>query len=266
MFIRLPLSIDHQKKKALSLQLPVSLYLHFVTSEAFEATLPQALQEKVRSAKRTFYEQNRFLSDEYRAEYERSAYVRLLSGPEVHKFFSKLLSLNYQAQKHVLNAPVGSFEEYFADLTLFWNDKYKSDEQEACLKDIRAGLFCRACIEAQYQRVMEKKNLHDKLDTFAKSELAARDQKIRQLSRQLEDMQEKYLNLEEELVQEQVKNIVLVPSDPHYMLGLHPSQGEEVEKRAKILLKILHPDKSGRTESGYLFDMVLKARDMILKD
>lgn len=265
MYIRLPLSIDHQKKKAVSLRLPFSLYLHFVTSEEFEAILPLDLQEKCRSLKRAFYAQNRFFSDEYRAEYERSPYIRFLTGPEVHKFFSKLLSLNYQAQKHVLSAPVGSFEEYFSDIGLFWNEKYKIEEADAIGQELRSTLFCRACIDAQYQRVTEKKNLQDKLDSFVKSELAAKDQKIRQLNRKLEEAQSKCRDLEDDLAREQVKNIVLVPSDPHYMLGLHPNQEDEVEKRAKILLKILHPDKSGSAESGFLFDMVLKARDMILK-
>lgn len=265
MRIRLPLSIDHQKKKAMSLYLPFSLYLHFVSCDSFEAILPDGLREKAASLKEVFNDQNRFFSEDYKKEYERSPYIRFLTGPDVHKFFAKMLSLNYQTYQHILQAPVGSFQEYFADLNLFWNAKYTDDLVGENLEDLRTVLFCQACIQSQYQRVMDKKSLHERLDEFAKDQLREKDRQIKTQKREIQKMKMQYNDIKAELSQMQEKNVVLVPSDPHYMLGLHPDQSNRAPERAKVLLKVLHPDKSGTNESGYLFDMIVKARDMIIK-
>lgn len=265
MQIRLPLSVDHHKKKAVSLHLPFSVYLYFVTTPTFERILPDALRTKGQGLKQRFLSENRFFSEEYQKEYERSGYIRFLTGPDVHKFFVKVLSLNYQAQKDVLRAPAGSFQEYFADLNLFWNAKYVDEATGSDPVLLREALFCQACLQAQYLRVVEQDDLREKLDDFAKQELAARDAKIKHLQAEVTRLRDQCDDLQAELGQEREKNIVLVPDDPHYMLGLHPDQSAAVEKRAKALLKVLHPDRSGSDETAYLFDMVLRARDTILK-
>jgi len=265
MRIRLPLSVDHQKKKAMSVYLPFSLYLHFVTWDAFEAILPDGLREKAASLKESFSAQNRFFSEDYKKEYERSPYIRFLTGPDVHKFFAKILSLNYQTYQHILRAPVGSFQEYFAELNLFWNAKYTDELEVDAPEDLRTVLFCQACIQSQYQRVMDKKTLNERLDEFAKDQLREKDRQIKAQKREIQKLKMQYNDLKAELSQMKEKNVVLVPSDPHYMLGLHPDQSNKTAERAKILLKVLHPDRSGTNESGYLFDMIVKARDMILK-
>jgi len=64
MLIRLPLSTDHSKKKALSVHLPFSVYLYFVTSNEFEAILPEEIGEKCQKLKKTFLADNQFFSEE----------------------------------------------------------------------------------------------------------------------------------------------------------------------------------------------------------
>ncbi|WP_135076860.1 hypothetical protein [Terasakiella sp. SH-1] len=270
--IRLPLSVDHQKKKARSIELPFALYLHFITSDEFEAILPKELKAKAEKSKKTFLAQNQFFSEEYQAEYERSGYIRFLTGPDVHKFFAKILSLNYQAHQNLLQEQAGSFQEYFSDLKLFWNGKYHREIKGADFSHLRQALFCQACLRTQHKRMTEKQTLYDKLGDFAKQEIKAKElevkrlkQELRQTQQETQHLQEKCEGVEQELAKVKEDNIVLVPSDPHYMLGLDPKSAQDVEARAKILLKTLHPDRSGSHETGYLFDMVVKARDMILK-
>ncbi len=270
--IRLPLSIDHQKKKALTIELSFSLYLQFVTSAEFEAILAPALQEKCLKAKKAFLAENKFFSEDYWDEYKRTPYIRFLSGPEIHKFLVKVLSVNYQSHKDLLSVEAGSMAEFFSALDIFWNDKYFIDSAEGETQQWRDGLFCYACIQDHYNRVQEKKTLRARLGSFAKKELSEKDKEIARLKKQIKDMkkdlQDQQMRLEEvqdRLALEQEKNIVLVPSDPHYMLGLTPEQSSKVEERAKVLMKVLHPDKSGNAETAYLFDMILKARDMIIK-
>lgn len=270
--IRLLVSIDHQKKKATTITLPFFLYLHFVTSSEFEVILPAALQERCLKLKIDFLAENQFFSDEYANEYERAPYIRFLTGPDVHKFFAKVLSLNYQAHKHMLQEQAGSFSEFFSDLNLFWNSKYQVDVGAGDEESLREALFCQACIQTQYVRLSEKNTLREKLGDFAKNELAAKEAEIKKLKRQLTkakndvmDTKAESLTLEARLQEAEEKNMVLVPSDPHYMLGLQPGHREAVEARAKALMKALHPDKSGTSDTAYLFDMVLKARDMIIK-
>jgi DNA repair exonuclease SbcCD ATPase subunit len=137
---------------------------------------------------------------------------------------------------------------------------------------LREALFCHACVQTQFQRVNERATLRDKIDDFAKQELAAKEVEIEKLKRELKKTKHKMAqaqslqeDLQEKLLKAEQKNMVLVPSDPHYMLGLQPGQAALVESRAKMLMKVLHPDKSGSSETAYLFDMVLKARDMITK-
>ena len=270
--IRLPLSVDHKKKKSVSVTLPFFLYWHFVTSNEFEVILPDELQTRCMQLKLAFMAQNQFFSDEYTAEYERAPYIRFLTGPDIHKFFAKVLSVNYQSHLHILREKAGSFGEYFSDLTLFWNTKYQNELKDVNEKALREALFCQACIQTQYVRVNERKNLREKIDDFAKKELAAKDSEIKKLKRQLlkakakvEDTEIALADMEAKLMREEEKNIVLVPSDPHYMLGLQPNHNDAVDARAKALMKALHPDKSGSPETAYLFDMVVKARDMIVK-
>ncbi len=271
--IRLPLSVDHQKKKASSVHLPFALYLGLVSSVEFEEVLPQELHLKCRKLKEAFFAQNTFFSAEYDRDYERSGYVRFLTGPDVHKFLCKLLSLNYQTHKDVLQAPAGSFQEYFADLSLFWNEKYVEEKATEKLNGIREAVFCFSCVKSQYTRAMEKQNLMAKLDDFARQELAERDRKVEELQRQNQQLETRLQKAEaeraalhEKIQDVQEAKLVLVPGDPHHMLGLETGcMNSKVEKQAKKLLKALHPDKSGMAETAYLFDMVIKARDMVLK-
>lgn len=270
--IRLALSIDHQKKKAYALQLPFFIYLHFVTSEEFETILPDALRKKCLTAKKRFWAENQFFSEDYMADYKRSPYIRFLTGPDVHKFLAKVLSLNYQAHRHLLRENAGSFTEFFADLDLFWADKYRKTGAEIDEQALRDVLFCQACLQTQYHRINEKKNLRDKLDDFAKSELSAREKEVAQLKQEVAELRDslkqtenQVQTLRQQLTQAQEEKIVLVPSDPHYMLGLASDETGRVEKRAKALLKALHPDKSGTSETAYLFDLIVKSRDLALK-
>ncbi|NVK17630.1 MAG: hypothetical protein HWE30_02915 [Methylocystaceae bacterium] len=271
--IRLLLSIDHQKKKTYGLNLPFFIYLHFVTSKEFETVLPEGLQEKCLTAKKHFYQENKFFSEEYMVDYKRSPYIRFLTGPDVHKFFAKLLSLNYQPHRHLLRENAGSFTEFFADLDLFWADKYRKKGDGIDEQTLRDVLFCQACLQTHYQRIFDKKNLRDKLDDFAKSELIAREEEIAVLRQEMADLKRHLKRkehhcktLQQQLDQAQEEKIVLVPGDPHHMLGLASDEKGRVEKRAKALLKALHPDKSGTSETAYLFDLIVKSRDLALKD
>lgn len=271
MMIRLPLSVDHQKKRAIAIQLPYGLYLQFVSSPSFQAILPESLREKAVQLKKTFFKQNSFFSEDYRAEYEKSPYIRFITGADLHKFFVKLLSLNYQQHKETLSVRPGSFEEFFADYHLFWNAKYKSDQ--VFDEDlIRQALFCAQCIETQYARFMEHQKLSQMLGDYAKSEIAARDEEIKRLKNNLSEMEgeaerleQKNAELQARLDREIEKKMVLVPSDPFYMLGLEPGNKQALDARSKVLLKALHPDKTGTDQTGYLFDLILKARDMASK-
>lgn len=270
--IRLPLSIDHQKKKAISLHLPFFIYLHFVTSQEFETLLPDALAQRLKKAKAHFFHENRFFSDEYSDDYVRHPYIRLVCGPDVHKFLVKVLSLNYQSHRHLLREDAGSFTEFFADFDLFWNDNYRSKGDGLDETQLREVLFCQACLRTQYERINEKKTLRDKLDDFAKAELAAKDQEITRLKKKLGNLRDDLAEAQakrdealEELATAQRQNMVLVPSDPHYMLGLQPDEADKVEKRSRALLKALHPDRTGTPETAYLFDLIVKSRDMAMK-
>ncbi len=270
--IRLPLSIDHQKKKAISIYLPFFIYLHFVTSQEFETLLPDALAQRLKKAKAHFFQENRFFSDAYQDDYVRHPYIRLLCGPDVHKFLVKVLSLNYQTHRPLLNEEAGSFTEFFADFDLFWNDNFRSKGEGLDEGQLRDVLFCQACIRTQYERINEKKTLRDKLDDFAKAELAAKEDKIQRLEKKLQSLREELADMQgardqavEELAHAQRQNMVLVPSDPHYMLGLQPDEADKVEKRSRALLKALHPDRTGTPETAYLFDLIVKSRDMALK-
>jgi len=107
---------------------------------------------------------------------------------------------------------------------------------------------------------------------MGKDELAAKDAEIKKLKRRLhqskveiEDLKSETILLETKVQNAEEKNIVLVPSDPHYMLGLQAGHSNRAEEKAKNLMKILHPDRSGSNETAYLFDMILKARNQILK-
>ncbi len=269
--IRLILSVDHQNKKTRALDLPFSLYLHFVTSTAFEEVMPEDMQTKCYTLKKQFFVENKFFSDEYKDDYIRNPYVRFLTGPDVHKSFAKILSLNYQTHKQILQLEAGSFLEYFSDFDLFWNEKYQVNLENGQEDDLRAALFCQACLNTHHGRVREKKNLRARLGEFAKNELAEKEAEIARLKRELvakeqeiEKLSAKVSGLRDEIREVEEKNLVLVPSDPHYMLGLQPGS-QDVETRAKVLMKAIHPDRSGSQDTAYLFDMILKARDMIVK-
>ncbi|MDV7340156.1 hypothetical protein RYZ26_11165 [Terasakiella sp. A23] len=270
--IRLALSIDHQKKKAMSVHLPFPLYLHFVTSAVFEKILPEDLKEKYHKAKDKFLSENKFFSEEYEKEYVRSPYIRLICGPDIHKFFGKVLSLNYQTHQNLLKENAGSFAEFFADLDLFWNEKYRKTGGQLDERALREVAFCQACLQTQYQRMTEKQVLRDKLGDFAKQEIKDCEDEIKRLKQALSEAkndrdvaQAELERLQAELHKTQEANLVLVPSDPHYMLGLKEGYPDEVEKRAKTLMKALHPDKTGSADTAYLFDLIVKSRDMILK-
>ncbi|SCA57662.1 hypothetical protein MTBPR1_60175 [Candidatus Terasakiella magnetica] len=270
--IRLPLSVDHQKKKALSIELPFAIYLHFITTGEFEEILPKELKKKAQGLKKAFFAENQFFSEDYQHEYERSGYIRFLTGPDVHKFLAKVLSLNYQTHKNILQENAGSFQEYFGELKLFWNQKFHRATQDLTQESIREALFCHACVQTQHARLSEKTKLFDKLDDFAKQEIKAKEleikrlrQKYSELEDDLHELRVKNEKLREDLAKAHEANMVLVPSDPYYMLGLETGNDKAVEARSKILLKALHPDKSGSADTAYLFDMVLKARDMVSK-
>jgi|GEM_PF-1825111 len=272
MNIRFALSVDHLKKKTVSISLPYFLFLRLITSDEFEAILPDGLKERCSELKKSFFANNQFFSDEYADDYAKSPYIRFLTGRDVHGFLCKVMSLNYQACQHLLKDEAGSFSEYFSDLNMFWNQKFIEGGTDSNEARLREALFCHACVQVQFARVQERLTLPDKIDEFAKQELAAKEAEIVKLKRklakaksQLKKAEEDQTSLQEKLLDAEKKNIVLVPSDPHYMLGLQPGHEDEVIARAKALMKVLHPDKSGSTETAYLFDMVLKARDMIVK-
>lgn len=268
--IRLVVSVDHHKKKTISIDLAYGLYLQFVTSAQFVAILPEDLQQKYHILQRNFEAENKFYSDEYRKDYERHPFIRLLNGPDVHKFFAKVLSLNYQRYKDLLHIPAGSFLEYFVDFDLFWNERFVSNIKAGDDEQTRATLFCQACVFGQFERVNEKMNLKSKLNRFAKQELAARDEEISRLNQELNDVcseKEKLVGeiqeLEARLRHVEEANMVFVPGDPYHMLGLRSGDEKAVDDRAKTLMKALHPDKSGSNETAYLFDLVLKSRELI---
>jgi DnaJ-domain-containing protein 1 len=55
--------------------------------------------------------------------------------------------------------------------------------------------------------------------------------------------------------------------DPYKILGLERSaRDEEVKKRYRELLHVLHPDKSGTPGTGLFFQMVRAAFEMIKKE
>ena len=55
--------------------------------------------------------------------------------------------------------------------------------------------------------------------------------------------------------------------NPYLMLGLErTATDEEVKKRYREMVNILHPDKSGTPATGIYFDMVQKAYEMIGKE
>jgi len=270
MNIRFDLVLDHVKKKTVSI--PYFLFIRIVSSDEFETILPQDLKERCSSLKKLFFKNNQFFSDEYSDEYAKNPYIRFLTGRDIHTFLCKVMSLNYQACQHFLKDEAGSFSEYFSDLNLFWNKKQTEEIKQIDETLLRDVLFCHACVHIQFSRVNERLTLRDKIDVFAKQELALKEAEIKKLKhdlskskKQIKALRSKQIDLEENLVQAEEKNIVLVPSDPYYMLGLQPGHDGGVDGRAKTLMKILHPDKSGSVETAYLFDMVLKARDMIIK-
>ena len=129
-----------------------------MTSVEFEAILAPALQEKCLKAKKAFLAENKFFSDDYWDEYKSTPYIRFLSGPEVHKFLVKVLSVNYQSHKDLLSVEAGSMAEFFSALDIFWNDKYFIDSAESETRRWRDGLFCYACIQDHYHRVQENKD------------------------------------------------------------------------------------------------------------
>lgn len=272
MNIRFALSVDHLKKKTVSISLPYFLFLRLITSNEFEAILPDELKDRCSELKKTFFAENQFFSDEYADDYAKSPYIRFLTGRDVHAFLCKVMSLNYQSCQHLLKDEAGSFSEYFSELNMFWNQKFTEDGSKSNEVGLREALFCHACVQVQFGRVQERLTLPDKIDNFAKQELAAKEAEIvnlkselRNVKGQIKKAEMEHVFLQEKLLSAEEKNIVLVPSDPHYMLGLQPGHVDGVEARAKALMKVLHPDKSGSTETAYLFDMVLKARDMIVK-
>ena len=121
-------------------------------------------------------------------------------------------------------------------------------------------------------RHTEKEKLFEKLDRFAKDEIQKRDRQIKSINEQsarqkkkIDTLEEEVLHLQNLLLEEQENKIVLVPSDPLYMLGLTQGQEDKAQSRAKSLLKSLHPDRTQNKDTAFLFDMILKSRDMILK-
>lgn len=273
MNLRLPFSVDHQRKKTKVVVLPFEIYLMLVTSVEFEALLPDEQKMRLIKAKAAFERDNKFLSSVYHEDYLKHPYVRMLTGPDVQKFFCKLLSLNYQECKNLLQLEAGSFEEYFADLDLFWNEKFIEPGEGEAVDRMRVVLFCQACIKAQYQRRQDKDILRAKLDDFARREIEALESVVLQQKVQQNEMQQeidrlatRVEELERDLLQEQERKLVLVPKDPFHMLGLEQGNDSAVEARAKVLMKALHPDRTGTNDTAYLFDMILRARDMITKD
>lgn len=272
MNIRFVLSIDHLKKKTLSIDLPYFLFIRIVTSSEFIAVLPEALEKRCRLLKASFFAKHQFFSDDYANEYADDPYIRFLTGRDIHSFLCKVMSLNYQKLKHHLKDEAGSFREYFSDLDMFWNEKFT---QHALAKNetaLREALFVQACVQEHYLRVTERQSLREKLGAFAKKELATKEDEIQNLKREL--VQER-AKIESSLIEQErlhgkleeakQQNLVLVPSDPYYMLGLLPEQKDQVDARAKVLLKSLHPDKTQSPDTAYLFDVILKSRDQILK-
>jgi hypothetical protein len=267
--IALPFSIDHQRKKTKTVHLPFSLYLHFILSDEFAAILPNQLKDRFDKARASFEKEHAFLNSEDMVLYEKTPFIRFICGPDLHKFFTKLLSLNYQDHKALLETPAGSIEEFFSDLTLFWNEKYShhQTQDDAAMRDC---LFCAACIQSHHQRISLRDQLKDKLDQFAKDEIKALEEakkmakeEVLRLKEHITILQDQLREKETALKEEQQKQIVLVPNDPYHMLGLVTGHKEQVEQRSKSLLKALHPDHSRTGDTAFLFDMVIKARDMI---
>lgn len=264
--IRLRISTDHSRKKMREVKVPYPLYLQAVTSSWFQRILPADLAAKVRPARGVFEKTHRFFSDDYHQEYERSSYVRLMVGPQVHKFVIKVLSLNYQDHKELLDVPVGSFAEYFGDLSFFWDEAVlQSCEKEGIAHDV---LFFWTTLTAHAARMTAQEDLLTRVEGAAKTKLAAQKNKISTLQKTVEgleaeksDFESKLAQLEKDLEKAQQDNVVLVPSDPIYMLGLTPNASlKERQARVTSLLKVLHPDKSGTHDTAHLFDMVMKAR------
>lgn len=267
--IRLRISIDHSRKKMREVMVPYPLYLQAVTSSWFQKILPADLGAKVMHARTAFEKTHRFFSDDYRQDYERSSYVRLMVGPQVHKFVIKVLSLNYQDHKDLFDVPVGSFAEYFGGVSFFWDKQFlQFQDAETKTRDV---LFFWSSLKNHAARLTEREELLARIDDVAKAELAAQQDAIDRLNTALEHVQaekrelaNKLSDLEGELDKAQQDNLVLVPSDPVYMLGLAPSASKsDIQARATSLLKALHPDKSGTHDTAHLFDMVMKARSQI---
>ena len=124
--IRLPFSTDHQKKKLRLIEIPYSFYLQLVCSSRFEHILAKPLKETYQRLKYDFLERNQFLSDDYLEDYQSEKFIHFINHADIHKFFCRLLSLNYQEKRHLLDLPVGSIAEYFASHDFFGNDKYKN--------------------------------------------------------------------------------------------------------------------------------------------
>jgi len=265
--IRLPLSVDHARKKMRVVQVPYDLYLQTVDQTWFQALLPQDIRAVVQAAKKNFERDNQFLSTDYQADYERAPYVRLLMGPQVHKAVVKMLSVNYQAHKDWLDRPAGSFADYFGTLDLFWKPDALVPHMSAHTQDrSREVVFFLLTLKDQSARITERATLLEKADAAARDEIARLRQTLDATERRQTDLDAEVTDLKDALQKAETARMILVPSDPIHMLGLpEDSNADTIQTRAKSLLKSLHPDKSGTPDTAFLFDLIVKARDNALK-
>lgn len=270
--VRIVFSTDHSRKKTRSVDIPFGLYLDFVTSAQFETILPKTLKPSFAKAKAAFKKDNPFLNWSEADQYAQSPYVRMVTSEAVHKFLAKVLSLHYQSQKHLLDQEVGSLSEFLNEEPTFWNETYLKRTRLDDLGALQGSIFCWGCLKAQYDSLREKEILKSRLPDFAKAEIKAKDEEIKKLQSRLKSMEQELESREGEIAalqadldQANQQNIVIVPGDPYHMLGLPEGVRGQVGERSKSLMKALHPDKTGTNETAYLFDMVKKARDMIVK-
>lgn len=264
-----PFKTPDEKGRQTAVKLPYFLYLQLVQSREFEQILPGKMRDQLLKAKEVFFAKNGFLSEDNLSDYRGSPYVNFLLGRPLHAFLGHLFAQGYQDHHYLLSVKAGSFSEFFADLQWFWSKKYVQQAEQISEGSLRDVVFIFSVIYSRHAEVTRTQILEAEVKAYAKDILAQKDQQIADLKTQVRQLEKDNADQQQALDayrQRDEDRVVVIPGDPHHMLGLSERASvDKVTQTSKALLKILHPDRSGDDVSGYLFDMVVKARDQILK-